>query len=95
MEKVIAFIPKLITHVLGIIVFVGIPLIIIANLDKIRTFLKNTLSKCESRFPIITKYFIGPVAWVILILVLAPILIWGGIIIINFIFVRSAAIQGY
>jgi len=94
-DKIINFISGLITHIAGVILFVGIPLLIIANLGKIRTSVKNLMSMCENKFPSITKYFLRPVVWGMLWLILIPIIIWGGIIIINFIFVRSGAIQGY
>lgn len=82
-------------HIVGAILFICIPLYIISNVGKIRTFLKNLLSRCENKLPSITKYFIRPVVWGLLFLILIPIIIWGGIVIINFIFVRSGAIQGY
>lgn len=95
MDKITGFISGLITNIACAILFVFVPLYIISNLDKIRTLLKNLLSRCENKFPSITKYFIRPVVWGLLLSILIPIIIWGGIVVINFIFVRSGAIQGY
>ena len=95
MDKVTSFIIKLITELVGAFLLVFVPIYIIDNLGKIKTLLKNQLSRSEDKFPLITKYFIRPVVWGLLLLILIPIIIWGGFVLINFILVRSGAIQGY
>jgi len=80
-EKLSNLFSGLITHMVGVMLFVFIPICIIANLGKIRTITGNLLDRCKDRFPSATKYVIGPAIWVILWLILTPIFVWSGFVI--------------
>ena len=86
---------ELLGNIVGAILFVGVPIMIVANLGKITAFVKRVLSAADEKSPTLTRYIVRPLFWAAVLLILAPIVIWVGVLAFNFIRLRSGAIQGY
>lgn len=97
MDKIFDFLIRheLLGNIVGAILFFAVPLYVLVNLGEIKDFIKKKLSIAEGRSPAFTRYFLRPLVWTLAILILAPIVIWGGLMFYQFIRVRTGAIQGY